>query len=723
MVPSIVLLATGGLVAISLATTAQSARAWAEYQREITDPNLNFITAVQGERTTSLLTLAGSGSAAAELAPRRARTDTAIGELNRAIAGLRDIDPDSVAQASANFADLSQQIRLVRQSVDTRSTDATQIDGFYSKLVAIVSSGLEESATRNASSHENVAQEFTMADLVQVADLHSRATGLAAFVAVHGDAESAAKRAITALDGAFAAQLTTVLPQLPQRSAETYRALSGGRPWQLAALGRHNLAEDGTLSMQYDEWSTAAQSVDAGLLELLRQFSAHTFDASDSTATKSLTRSIGGGTILAVMTLAALVVAAVLANRLIARLRNLRARSLELAEETLPALLERIHNGDEIDIDAETADFDTRRDEIGQVSAAFLTAQRAAIEAAVGEARTRAGFNRVFLDIANRNQTVVRRQLQILDTAESKQNDAEQLQYLFDLDHLTTRARRNAENLLILGGGEAARRWRQPVSLEEIVRSAVSETEHLARVGGVRVPQVWVEGKAVADLVHLLAELIDNATGFSPPDAAVSVYGNFVGRGVAIEIEDQGLGIRFEERERLNELLRNPPEFHEMALAGRRNLGLFVVGRLARRQEVGVNLQESAYGGVKAIVLIPDELLQQPPGDSLAAETPRLPSAGRRRDRTEPMPPPGRTRGTSIDSEPSASPILVTTGRAPLPTRQRQTHLKRELRDTDKVAGPSSGETQRNPDAARGAMMSFQRGTRQGRGSIPDSID
>lgn len=755
LLPSIILLTTGSLVVLSLAQQAQSARNWSEYQSKITDPTLRFISATQDERTTSLLSLAGSQSAAADLPTQRNQTATSVAELSRALAGLQDIDAGSVSQSSTAFKDLSQQLQLVRQSVDAKTSDTEKIDSFYSQLVAVIFNGLVESATRNAPNHENVAQEFTMAALTQVTDLHSRAVGLAASAAFHGNPDPAHQRGIAALDGAFQEQAGTVLAQLPEHTAHSYRELSGSRQWQLAALGRENLAENGTLSMPYQDWLTAENAVNIGLLGLLRDYGAYTFKSADAAATDSLTRSIEGGAALAALTLAALWVAASLANRLIIRLRNLRSRSLELAEEKLPLLMHRIHNGEDVDIESETIAFDTHRDEIGQVAAAFISAQRTALAAAVDEARTRSGFGRVFLDIANRNQAVVRRQLQVLDAAESKQNDPEQLQYLFDLDHLTTRARRNAENLLILGGGEAARRWRQPVSLEEIVRSAVSETEHLARVGAVRVPEVWVEGRAVADLVHLLAELIDNATGFSPPEAPVSVYGNVVGRGVAVEIEDQGLGIRFEERERLNELLRNPPDFHEMALAGRRNLGLFVVSRLARRQSLTVSLQESAYGGIKAIVLIPEELLGESPNRAVAMEQSAISAADTARS-------PGRSVHRAIRSEirsekhivaplsswdisdptdsmvnsgfaPSlpadgltAAGVAVTEGRETLPRRQRQKHLKRELRVDNHTATnveQTAYDARRTPDAARGAMSSFQRGTRQGRAPFPNSTD
>ena len=168
-----------------------------------------------------------------------------------------------------------------------------------------------------------------------------------------------------------------------------------------------------------------------------------------------------------------------------------------------------------------------------------LTEARAAQQAAALE-----DINAVFLNIAHRSQAIVHRQLQVLDKAERAEEDPDQLGLLFQLDHLTTRERRNAENLIILGGGQPGRQWRNPVPLLELVRSAASETEQYTRVAIGRMPRMMVAGRAVGDLIHLLAELLDNATSFSPPDARIDVRGNRVGRGVVLEIEDQGLGYR-----------------------------------------------------------------------------------------------------------------------------------------------------------------------------------
>lgn len=287
------------------------------------------------------------------------------------------------------------------------------------------------------------------------------------------------------------------------------------------------------------------------------------------------------------------VVAVLVAGALVRRLRSLRTKTLDMAQHGLPSMMRRLHEGEQVDLDSEISTLDTGNDEIGEVAGAFQTAQRTALGAAAAEAETRNGFSRVILDIARRSQVVVHQQLAVLDVAESKQNDPDHLELLFQLDHLTTRARRNAENLLILGGGQPGRKWRDPVALDDLVRSAISETRDFARVDSVRVPDVQILGNVVADLIHLLAELIDNATAFSPPGSPVSVQGNMVGKGVVIEVEDQGLGIRTDERERLNSLLADPPDFQQMALAGHRHLGLFVISQLARRHGIVVNLSDS----------------------------------------------------------------------------------------------------------------------------------
>ena len=290
---------------------------------------------------------------------------------------------------------------------------------------------------------------------------------------------------------------------------------------------------------------------------------------------------------------------------------------------TLPSLVTRIGNGELVNVESEMTPLEYGSDEIGQVAEAFSTAQRTAVAAAVAEARTRGGINKVFLDIAHRSQLVVYRQLELLDVAEARQGDPEHLELLFQLDHLATRARRNAENLLILGGGQPGRKWRQR-GLEDIVRSAVSETEQFARVSTVRLPEVQVLGAAWATSFTCWPSW-STTRRRSRHRSRRCGWRQLVGKGVVVEVEDQGLGIEFAERERLSAALRDPPDFQSMAVSGQRHLGLFVVGQLAQRHGITVSLLESAYGGIKAIVLIPSSVVASAPAD----DWPELSQAGR----------------------------------------------------------------------------------------------
>ncbi|HLY65963.1 MAG TPA: ATP-binding protein, partial [Chloroflexota bacterium] len=494
-------------------------------------------------------------------------------------------------------------------------------------------------------------------------------------------------------------------------------------------------------SMSIDSWLAAEKTVFSGLLGLWGGDLSYAQSVAVTAANQSLSRSVTVGSLVLVLTLAALAAAIILANSLVRRLRRLRENTMKLADDTLPSMVRRIGDGEPVDIGTEMALLDYGSDEIGQVAEAFNTAQRTAVTAAVAEARTRGGISKVFLDIAHRSQLVVHRQLELLDVAEAKQGDPEHLDLLFQLDHLATRARRNAENLLILGGGQPGRRWRQPAALEDIVRSAISETEQFARVRTIRVPDVQVQGGVVGDLIHLLAELVDNATAFSPPAAEVTVRGNIVGKGVVVEVEDQGLGIEFDQRERLNETLRNPPGFQSMALSGQRHLGLFVVGQLAQRHGITVTLLESAYGGTRAIVLISSSGLDTaaehggglPAARQLGRHAPLLEAAvaaagpAQESRATEHAPPFAVVRDAEHAASASApwdkarAPVtgVARAGRAPLPHREPLANLAPGLRP-DADAAPHSdtpARPRRSPEEARGSMSAFQRGTRLGRHS------
>lgn len=382
-----------------------------------------------------------------------------------------------------------------------------------------------------------------------------------------------------------------------------------------------------TLPVPRAEWRSAMAQICSGLVALQRRHLEYSAGIAQDVGQQQLGNALAGSIALVLLAVLVLMVSLTVSRGLISRLQRLREETIELSHTRLPEIVGQLRNGEQVDIDRTMPALHYGSDEIGQVADAFSQAQRTAVTAASNEAELRAGLRKVFLDIAHRSQAIAYRQLKVLDRAERNQEDPDQVELLFQLDHLATRARRNAENLIIMGGAQAGRRWRNPVALLQLIRSAISEAEHYARVRVTAVPDVAVVGGAAADLIHLLAELVDNATHFSPPEAWVEVRGCLVGRGLAIEIEDQGLGIEPGQLERFNEMLHNPPDFQIMALAGEPRLGLFVVARLAAKHGIRVTLTSStAYGGTMVIVLVPTALLfgepQQRPTPELVAPPP-----------------------------------------------------------------------------------------------------
>ncbi len=310
---------------------------------------------------------------------------------------------------------------------------------------------------------------------------------------------------------------------------------------------------------------------------------------------------VGGLGLLAV--LLSIIVSIWIGRGLVRELAALRQSALELANIRLPSVVRRLAAGEDVDVPAEAPDIPSSRfDEIGQVRQAFASVQETAVEAAVGQARLRRGISDIFRNLARRSQSLLHRQLTLLDAMERRAGEPDQLADLFRIDHLTTRMRRHAESLIILSGDAPARGWRNPVPLVDVLRAAVAEVEDYTRIKVSSTTQAALSGPAVGDVIHMIAELAENAAIFSPPNTPVLISGDIVGRGFAVEIEDRGLGLSDEQLAEINDRLANPPAFD---LSGSDQLGLFVASQLARRHDIKISLRASPYGGTTAIVLIP----------------------------------------------------------------------------------------------------------------------
>jgi signal transduction histidine kinase len=305
-------------------------------------------------------------------------------------------------------------------------------------------------------------------------------------------------------------------------------------------------------------------------------------------------------------TIASIALSLIIGRGLIRQLRELRESALTLAHEKLPSVISQLRAGQTVD----PAEYDPGEpaagNEIEQVRHAFNVVQQTAVQSAIDESRLRRGISDVFRNLAGRSQSLLHRQLTLLDGMERRASEPGELEDLFRIDHLTTRMRRHAEGLIILSGEAPARGWRQPVPLVDVLRAAVAEVEDYTRIRVLCRTNAAVAGHAVADIIHLVAELAENATVFSPPNTPVRIQGDIVGRGFAVEIEDRGLGISQVRMDEINANLANPPQFD---LSGSDRLGLFIAGQLAQRHDVKITLRPSVYGGTTAIVLIPTALV------------------------------------------------------------------------------------------------------------------
>ena len=288
------------------------------------------------------------------------------------------------------------------------------------------------------------------------------------------------------------------------------------------------------------------------------------------------------------------------------RLTLLRKSALTLAHEQLPAVVARLRRGESVDVAAQAPPILAGSDEIGQVGQAIDAVRQTAIRSAVEEAKVRQSVNDMFRNLARRSQSLLQRQLAVLDGMERRATDPDVLEDLFKMDHLTTRMRRHAEGLIILSGAAPGRSWSAPVKLIDVMRGAGAEVEDYARVTVSSRSRAALAGSAVTDVIHLLAELIENSTTLSPPSTQVRMRGESVASGFAIEIEDRGPGMTAQRLAELNDRLANPPD---TSPANTEQLGLFVVGQLARRHGINVTLRPSPYGGTTAVTLLPPALI------------------------------------------------------------------------------------------------------------------
>ena len=460
-----------------------------------------------------------------------------------------------------------------------------------------------------------------------------------------------------------------------------------------------------------------------------------------------------------IVVIAALILTGSFARRLSHDITGLAVTARRLADEQLPQQLERRRAGDRTaqagtqpsPADGAALDPAPRTTEIADAVAAIASLQRTAISAADAEAGLRDGLRQVFVSLGRRNQSLLQRQLRLIDTLEQKASNPAALADLFTLDHLTTRMRRHAESLTILSGAAPGRTWTDPVPVIDVIRAAVAEIEDYKRVTVFTKYEDAIMGPAVADMIHMLAELVENATLFSPSTSRVEVRAERVANGFAIEIDDRGLGITPDQLAEINQQLAEPPDFD---LANADRLGLFVAGRLAARHGIRVSLRPSPFGGTTAIVLMPNSIVVAPAEPDAAlppvparldlqpAEALALTAGQGTAIATGPATTPDQAaaaspadRSLSVAQRPDAAPDAAARASQPgagtyrgLPRRTRQASLSPHLRDSPAADHPAqtgaaaAQASSREPEQARDLAASLQSGWLRGRGAeVPDA--
>ncbi|MFE9379611.1 nitrate- and nitrite sensing domain-containing protein [Streptomyces sp. NPDC006855] len=583
---------------------------------KVSEPLEDTVRAVQAERRQTLVFLADprASDALPVLMGRRAATDRIVGEV-RANARAEDVrDALSAADNSRLEAILSavDGLEALRESVEKRTISRAKALDFYNGLVDPSYRFLNGLHTL-----ENVSMDKQMRALVGVSrarEMLSREDALVASGLITGRFTTAELRRISGLVAQRELLYEVSLENLPaaeRRRVEQFWASPGTEPLRTA---EDALIDAGPAkrpgAVDAERWEEAAVPV----LDRLAGDSTEMGNRFQDRAEPAAYRVLAQAGIAGILGFLALVVSVFVSVRigreLVRDLSRLRKDAHEVSGVRLPSVMRRLAAGEQIDVETEAPHLSYEPDEIGQVGQALNTLQRAAVEAAVKQADMRRGVSEVFVNLARRNQVLLHRQLTLLDAMERRTENSDELADLFRLDHLTTRMRRHAEGLVILSGAAPSRQWRKPIQLMDVVRAAVAEVEDYERIEVRRLARIGVGGPAVADLTHLIAELLENATVFSPPHTAVQVHGERVSNGFTLEIHDRGLGMAPEVLLDANLRLAETPDFE---LSDTDRLGLFVVSRLAQRQNVRVSLQKSPYGGTTAVVFIPAALLTDAP--------------------------------------------------------------------------------------------------------------
>ncbi|GAA1603860.1 nitrate- and nitrite sensing domain-containing protein [Actinoplanes couchii] len=614
------------------------------------EPGFRLISQLQRERHFSAIYQATTRPAKPELDRERSTTDQIIAEFRRS-AGDAEPNEEVAARVKGLLAEIGQ-LPKIRAEVDERKRSYFYTVQSYDR---IIDAAFDVSRTAAVFFHERVDRESRgLISAFRGLEHLSRIDALLAGANAEGRIDAAVRDQVILSIGTADYLIGSGVADLPEEAQGDYsRLITNSSFIELDILKKKMLAQGyvgGAPPVAGEDWQPTYDYV----AQELRSFGMRVVDEISEDATPlaiDIVARLVAAALLGLVALGLSVYVSVrLGRSLVGRLIRLRREALELASDRLPSVVRRLRHGETVDVDSETPPLEYGQDEIGQLGRAFRDVQRTAVLSAIEEANVRRGINEVFLNIARRSQTLLHRQLSLLDKMERRETDPQELEDLYRVDHLATRMRRHAEDLVILAGAAPGRGWRNPVPVIDVVRGAISEVEDYKRVDIRTVSTAALVGRTVGDVIHLLAELIENAASYSPPHTRVQVSGQILPNGYAIEIEDRGLGMADDAMETANRRLVEPPDFDPADSA---RLGLFVVAQLAHRHNIKVSLRTSPYGGITAIVLVPGELVAIVPGGPSGDSSGGTPPAPQWPGSAEPQPIGMNGARTAIEEAPA----------------------------------------------------------------------
>ncbi|WP_251056637.1 sensor histidine kinase [Streptomyces sp. ISL-94] len=738
VVPTVAMGAQVVITAQRLLTQSQHLRTDVTSGERLGVPLYTLMTGMQAERTMTAARWAGAPVADNELHVRRAATDQAAAEFRR-------LSPDPEASGHNHglveeVSHLLDGLAATRERADARTGTAESVTGYYTGVVDAAIRVYQEEFS-HAEDGELTRESRPAVALLSASEMVAREDTVLALAGPSRELTSAGFDEFISAVGAHRYLYDTwIVPYLAADERAFYEKIVASPEWQTkirienAVVSDHKDIESGVkLPSEVAGWRAAHEKF-AGQLGMLNGERGRSVLARGDAKAAELETDVAWLIAGSGAALLAVVAVVVLTTRLVLRrLRVLHERTVTVAEDTLPEVVARLQRGQAVDDGALPA-VSGDRDEVGRISDAFARVVAVSVDGHRQLADERHGFGMFAAGIASRTGNLVSRQLSLTeDLQDTFGHDEALLAQLMRSDQLTVGMRRQIENLLILAGGEVPDPHTEPMRVADLLREAAAEVEDFRRIERQALDEASVEPRVVSQISHLLAELLDNATRFSPPRSKVVIRAEMVADGLSVEIEDRGPRVTPASYEEMNARLHSAPPFSVLAQNAHR-LGLFVVGHLADQLQATVTLRRSVYGGTSAVVILPGELLVPAEGEAPRKQgallpAPLLPAQHRAEDRSADERTPGERKpelvlhtGTGLPSRrtPERSPErqedtapAIRDGapaRPALPERVPQTHIAEQLR-VPRAPEPVVGQDTATPEEVADAWADYEQGT------------